>query len=464
MRRNPSGLYTLQKCNRAGTLVYLKFGRDLPSRWYGPGVEPNRTLDLSPYMADRTAKSAGIAILTVALSPVFLSSCGKTQKVQAHDSAAPAGVTVGVAPVTHGALSQTLTMSSELVPFQQIDVYAKQSGYVKQLLVDYGTHVRAGQTMAVLEIPELELVLKEDDATIKRTKDQAAHAAHDLARVQAQHQVAHLQYKRLADVAKTQPGLVAEQEVDDAKGKDLAAEAQVEGAQSAFEAAQGQLAEAQAKRDRDQVLYNYTTITAPFSGVVTQRFANLGTLVQAGTSSSTQAMPIARLAQDDKFRLVIPVPESYVRFIRIGDPVKVSVPSLQKTYEGRVARFAMDVTSNTRTMHTEVDVPNTHGDLIPGVYADATLTFQNKPDALQVPLQAVNHEGNGTSVYVIGPGNTIEDRPVTLGVQSSTGAEVLSGLSAGDMVVVSDRSSLKPGEAVKTKVVQPMNYHDASEG
>ena len=92
---------------------------------------------------------------------------------------------------------------------------------------------------------------------------------------------------------------------------------------------------AQAKREHDQVLFDYSKITAPFAGMVTQRFANLGTLVQAGTSSSTQAMPLVRLSQDDIFRLVIPVPESYVRYIHIGDPVSVMVPSLNRTFPGR---------------------------------------------------------------------------------------------------------------------------------
>ena len=120
-------------------------------------------------------------------------------------------------------------------------------------------------------------------------------------------------------MAKTQPGLVAQQEVDDARGRDLATEAQVESAQSNLAVTRSQLDAAKARRQHDQVLFDYARITAPFAGVVTQRFANLGTLVQAGTSSSTQALPLARLSQDDVFRLVIPVPETYVRFVSVGD-------------------------------------------------------------------------------------------------------------------------------------------------
>ena len=258
-----------------------------------------------------------------------------------------------------------LTLSSELVPFQEIDVYAKESGYVKELNVDYGSRVQANQILATLEIPELQSQLKQDDAAIKNASDQITHAQNELSRVEAQHKVLQLQFDRLNGVAKSKPGLVAQQEVDDAQGKALASDAQVEAAKSNWQSAQSQLPAAQAKREHDQVLFDYSKITAPFAGIITQRFANLGTLVQAGTSSSTQAMPLVRLSQDDIFRLVIPVPESYVHYIHIGDPVSVMVPSLNRTFPGKVARFSVDVREDTRTMHTEVDVLNPKRVLFP---------------------------------------------------------------------------------------------------
>jgi RND family efflux transporter MFP subunit len=372
-------------------------------------------------------------------------------------------VTVGVTEAAPKPLERRLTVSSELVPFQEIDVYAKESGYVKKLSVDYGSHVKAGQVMAVLEIPELQLQLAQDDATVKNAADQERHAEHGLNRVQAQHQVLHLQYERLHGVAETQPGLVAQQEVDDAQGKDLAAEAQVEEAKSTLEAARSQFQEAQARRQRDGVLFDYAQITAPFAGVVTERYANLGTLMQAGTSSSTQALPLVRLSQDDLFRLVIPVPESYVRYIRIGDPVKVTVPSLNREITGKVARFSVDVKESTRTMHTEVDVPNPGGVLMPGLYAEATLALDRKSRALAVPLQALNHEGEQSTVYLVGQDGRIEDRRVTLGIETANDAEVLAGLRAGDLVVVGDRAGLKPGQVVRPKTVAVIEYQPQKE-
>lgn len=372
-------------------------------------------------------------------------------------------ITVGVTKVVNKSLGRQITLSSELVPFQEIDVYAKESGYVKKLLVDYGTHVKAGQVMAVLEIPELEAQLQEDQAEIKNAANQVSRAQHELYRYQAQYKALHLQYTRLNGVFESQPGIVAQQEVDDAQGKDLAASSQVDAGQAALEAAQSQLSVAKAKLAHDQSLFDYAKITAPFAGVVTERYANLGTLVQAGTGSSTQAIPIVRLSQDDLFRLVIPVPESYVRFIRVGDHVDVRVPSLNRTFPGKVARFSVDVREDTRTMHTEVDVQNRDRVLIPGIYAEAALTLEHKEDIPSIPLQAVNHEADKTTVFVVTANHQIEDRPVSLGLQTASDAEVVSGLSAGEQVVVSDRSGLKPGEKVDPQLVQIMQYHESSQ-
>jgi RND family efflux transporter MFP subunit len=399
----------------------------------------------------------------IALTLAALASCGKTEKVEARDPGMGSSVSVGVVKIGRKSLGRTLTLSSELVPFQEIDVYAKESGYIKDLPVDYGTHVQKGQLIATLEIPELQSQLRQDDAAISNASEQITHAKNELDRVEAQHKVMQLQFDRLNGVAKSKPGLVAQQEVDDSEGRALASAAQVEASRSNLQSAQSALAAAKAKREHDQDLFDYAKITAPFAGVVTQRFANFGALVQAGTSSSTQAMPIVRLSEDDRFRLVIPVPETYVKYIHIGDPVSVKVSSLDRTFPGKIARFAVDVREDTRTMHTEVDVENPQRVLLPGLYADATIQLEHKPDAVSIPLQAVDHSAAGTTADVIDVSSKIDVRSVVLGIQTSTDAEVLSGLKEGDLVVVSDRSSLKAGESVQPKAVDVMQYR-SSEG
>jgi RND family efflux transporter MFP subunit len=395
-----------------------------------------------------------------ALLAMAFTACSGPPKVNAGTAQAERreDPSVGVAPVVRKPILRQLTVSSELVPYQEIEVYAKESGYIKDLKVDYGTHVKRGDLMAVLEIPELEVQIKQDEAAIKNQEDMVLQAGHQLNRVEAQQAVYHLQYTRLKGVADSRPGLVAQQEVDDSQGKDLAAQAQVEAAKSAWQSAKSELEAAKAKKERDAVLYEYSKITAPFNGVVTQRYANYGTLVQAGTSSSTNVLPIVKLSEDDLFRLVIPVPESYVKFIHVGAPVAVHVPSLDRDFPGTVARFSMDVTPDTRTMHTEVNVPNPSRVLMPGMYADATVTLEGKNEAIAVPLQAINHEADKTTVFVIDSSNRIEDRSVQVGLQTANDAEVVSGLVPGEKVVVSDRSSLKPGEAVRPHVVEMTEY------
>jgi RND family efflux transporter MFP subunit len=396
------------------------------------------------------------ALLALPLAAAICALGGCSAKGSA--KAQPPLTTVGTVALTRKPIFRQLTVSSELVPFQEIDIYAKESGYVKQLLVDYGTHVKRNQLLAVLEIPELEVQLQQDEAAIDNEREMVTHAQHEQTRVEAQHNAYHLQYTRLKGVADKTPGLVAQQEVDDSQGKDLAAEAQVEAAQSAVQSAQSQLLQAQAKLQHDRVLFEYSKLYAPFDGVVTQRYANQGTLVQAGTSSSTQVIPIVKLSQDDLFRLVIPVPESSVKFVRLGSRVQVRVPSLDKVVSGRVARFSVDVSQDTRTMHTEVDVPNPTRSLMPGMFAEATLTLEGNNDALAVPLAALDQTAGQASVFLVSPDNRLEERRVQIGFETSSDAEVLSGLAVGDRVVVSDRSGLKPGIEVRPQNADVMEF------
>src|ERR1700733_5274752 len=405
-----------------------------------PHQIPNR--GNTPRTGRKNVKYAIVGLAaTLALG---LAACGGSRDGKVEASAQQV-VTVGVTPVVKKTLNRDVTLSSELVPFQEIDVYAKVSGYVRRLDVDYGTHVKAGQAIAVLEIPELQAQLEQDQAEIKNANNQVSRADHELKRYDAQYQALHLQYTRLNGVFQTQPGIVAQQEVDDSQGKDLAAASQVDAGKAALEAAQSQMAAAKAKFAHDQTLYDYSKITAPFPGVVTERFANLGTLVQAGTGSSTQAMPIVQLSEDDLFRLVIPVPESYVRYIRVGDPVTVRVPSLNRSFPGKVTRFSVDVRSDTRTMHTEVDVPNPQRVLVPGLYADAVLSLDRKVDVETVPIQALNRQGEKTTVFVVGADGEFQDRTVELGLETASDAEITAGLSEGEQVVGSDRAALKAG-------------------
>jgi len=373
------------------------------------------------------------------LCAAALAGCGgfsRTKLVVA--SSAP---DAAVVRVTRQNFSNTLSISSEFQPYQDIDVYAKVSGYIKKLYIDYGTHVRQGQLMAVLEIPELQQEVQRDQAAV-------AEAGEDLNRANSAFQVAHVTYQRLAAVQKTRPELISQEEIDVAQGKDLEASAAVSAAQQALLASNAALA-------KDQTLYGYANMSAPFTGVVTKMNAYTGALLPAGTSSNIGTSALCHLAQNDVLRLVIPVPERAVPGIRIGEDVQVQVSSLNRTFSGKIVRTSDQIDLSTRTMHTEVQVNNASYQIVPGMYATVSIPLHTAANVLAIPLQAVQASGeNQGTVLVVDKSNRIQRREVTLGIQSATDVEVTSGLNAGDLVIFGDQSQYQPGQVVTPKVVK----------
>ncbi len=397
--------------------------------------------------------ATGVASVLVVATAACSGSRASVERVEA--ASAP---TVAVARVERGDIAQSLTIPADFRPFQEIEVHAKVAGFLKAINVDVGDRVKAGQLLAVLEIPELQEEIKEDAAGVNRANEEVRRAQADLQRAESAHDIAHLSATRLSGVIKVRPNLVAQQDVDEAAGRDRVAEAQVSTAQAAVAAAKEQLEVAKAAQAKTQTLFDYARITAPFAGVITHRYADTGAMIQAGTSSQTQAMPIVRLSQNDKLRLVIPVPESAVSRIHVGNDVGVAVQSLHKTVTGKVARFSDRLDTDTRTMHVEVDVANPKLELVPGMYADATLVLDAAKDAVIAPVQAIDRTETGARAIVVSgdgraPG-TIEERKVTLGLEADDRVEITRGLKAGDLVVVGSRAQLKPGAVVMPKAVE----------
>lgn len=203
---------------------------------------------------------------------------------------------------------------------------------------------------------------------------------------------------------------------------------------------------AQARERRALTLSDYTTIAAPFTGMITKRYADTGALIQAGTSPN--AMPVVRLAQMNILRLVLPVAESVVSKVRLGQVVEIEVTSLRRRIRGTVARFTGDVEMATRTMNVEVDVPNADGTLLPGMYAEVKLTLFENNQALTVPVQALVTAEGKKAVLVVGEQGVLEERVIQTGMETASKVEVTSGLAAGEMVVVGNKTQLRPGERV----------------
>ncbi len=405
-----------------------------------------------------TTKTKLVIAVVVVLGVVVAWASMRRAKTEADDGShalGPRGVPVAaVVKVTRGTLGSPLTLAGAFKPFQDVDVHAKVAGYIKEIYVDVGTHVKAGQTLAVLEVPELQAELAGADAALRRSKEEIRRAQGDVERAKSAHAAVHSMFDRLQQASQEKAGLVAQQEVDNAQAKDLEAEAQVSSAEAALDAAQQAQEVAQANQKQYSALLDYTRIVAPFTGVVTTRYADTGALIAAGTASSTP-MPVVRIAEISVLRLVLPIPESIAAEIRLGDPVKVHCQALNRDYVGKVSRFADSLDVQTRTMETEIDFQNPNGELMPGMYVQAIVAPPEQHEMLTVPLEAVEVGGDGAegTVLVVNAQNVLEERKVRLGMQGSTRIEIRSGLSEGDRVVVGSRDEFRSGMKVTPKEI-----------
>src|SRR5271165_3161281 len=229
-----------------------------------------------------------------------------------------------VAPVRRETIANSLSIAGQFIPYQNVELHAKVAGYIRNIYVDIGDHVHQGQVLAVLEIPELVAEVDEAKAAVHHAEDEIHRAQSDVLRAEADNVALHANAVRLVNTDKARLGLIAQQELDDATAKDRSSQAQVEAAKSSLAAAKQQLEVAKAEQQHYSALSDYATITAPYEGVVTWRYADTGALVQAGTSN-TSGLPIVTLAEIDVLRLRIPVPESLAGKVRLGDSADVKV-------------------------------------------------------------------------------------------------------------------------------------------
>jgi RND family efflux transporter MFP subunit len=238
----------------------------------------------------------------------------------------------------------------------------------------------------------------------------------------------------------------------------------VEAAKSAVAAAQGQLGVSRAENLRVSSMEQYATIVAPYSGVVTMRYADTGALIPAGTAEGLN-QAVVRLAQSDVLRLRMPVPERDVPFVHEGSVVTVHVQATGQQFPGTVVRFTRDVSNSTRTMMTEVDIKNPDLTLTPGMYADVTFNLQQKDNALIIPASALI-QGDQPSVMLVDSSNRVQKRPVVLGISNGNAQEVTSGLNTGDRVIIGGRSALQPGEQVTPQAAKAnlANYQQQKGG
>jgi RND family efflux transporter MFP subunit len=385
----------------------------------------------------RRALLALAGIATAALVIVGIAR-GSRNAVASHSSGAEAAV-VGVARIMREPISRELMFDSELRPFQEVSLHAKVAGYVRSIDVDIGDVVKEGQLIATLELPEAQIDLERAVASERRSEE-------EVKRAEASYHEAKLGFDRMASIDKAKPNLVAQQEIETAEAREKTAAATLAATRE-----QTKAAEADVKKLK--TMLEYAQITAPFDGVITERFADKGALIQAGTSSSTQAMPLVRLSDNRRLRLVFPVSVSFVSAMRKGKPVIVEILGSHKKLDAKIMRTSQKVSTTTRTMDAEVDIPNEDYSMIPGMYASVRVEVDTKTNALVIPIEALSRTRNPT-VYVIQPDGTIAERKVKLGLETPEKVEALEGVNEGEMVMIGSRSQVKPGQKVTPKIIE----------
>jgi membrane fusion protein (multidrug efflux system) len=346
--------------------------------------------------------SVGAALAVLSL----LSGCGRGSQTTGQTTAGPQ--TIQVVQPFRGEIARTVKLPAfRILAIQEATFYAKVSGYLKTLSVDKGDAVTAGQLIAEIEVPEL----LADEAEFK-----------------AEEAVAHTNYSRLAAARDKAPDLVVPETVDNLRG---------------------QWEIAQAKLQRTQTLLGYARIAAPFSGVITARFVDPGAFIPAATTGSTpQTAAIVTLMDFSRVRVQVFTPEAEAPFIKNGTPVQITVDELPgKNFKGSVTRIAYALDEATKTMLTEIELPNPSGELRPGMYASVQLEAERKRDALLVPVKTLLVEKAGTSVFTVVDGKA-RKTPVQIGFNDGNNAEIVGGIKSDQAVILLNGQTLNNDQPV----------------
>ncbi len=390
----------------------------------------------------------GMCVMTL---PILCALAGcRPQERAAPTAQASTSVVAPVAIAQQKPLANTFTVAGEFLPYQQVELHAKVAGYIKSIRADIGDHVKQGEVLATLDIPELNAQVQGANATVRQSTERIAQATSDVQRAQANYVAFHSASQRLVRAAKAQPGLIAQQELDDAAARDQAAYAQVDAAKSALAAAEQGLQVSNATSLQYTSMANYSRIVAPFNGVVTWRYADTGALIQAGTSNSA-SMPVLKIAEVDKLRLRVPIPASLVSSVQTGDPVTVEVDALGRTLKGTITRSTDSLDLTTRAEQVEIDVPNKDGSLRPGMFGKVSLDLRSG-NVLSVPVDAVDSSSGQPFVLAVDASGTVHKRNISEGISTSDRVEVAAGLRAGDMVIVANLGAYTEGEHVTPKI------------
>jgi RND family efflux transporter MFP subunit len=392
-------------------------------------------------------KTDSISVITVVLLAAM--GCSTGRGVETKASVSRDLITVSVAKAERRTITDGLKLAGAITPYEQVTLYAKTTGYLKWIKVDIGDWVKAGDVLAEIDVPEMVTEREEKRAAVIRAEAALEQAKAAVEQSRADLEFQEINYKRLKAIHDKDPDVLPEQEVDQARGSFGVARGKLKTAEAQVKVAEAAVAAAQAELATRNTLMDYARITAPMAGVVTERFIDPGALVQAASSSRTQAAPVVSIARLDRLRVLVDVPEPNVRSCRRGTNAKVHVDAYPgESFPARVSRTGGVLDPGSRTLRVEIDVPNPGHRLRPGMVARVELELEKINEAVTVPLSAVRSQGKDRVVFVADAGKA-QLRTVKTGLESPEWIQVVEGLKGGEQVIIAAAGTLSEGAAVK---------------
>ena len=378
------------------------------------------------------AIAGAILLVAAAFAGGYLPRRLARSKLAASTAAAQGPPRVAVIKAVAVDAGRTLTLPADLVAYQQTFVNARASGYVRQWLVDIGDRVKDGQLLLVLETPELNKQLAQSRATLRQTV-----AA--LAQAKANRDFAYVTARREQQLFTKV--LISAQENDQAQTQAAVWDANVNAAGATVNAQRANVQQLEA-------LVAFGKVYAPYNGTITRRVVDVGTLVNAG--AGTTATALFEIARTDIMRAFLDVPQAFAPSIRVGEEAKVAVRNFRgRTFSGRVVRTAGALDPASRTLRTQIDLPNPTGELLPGMYVDISLDVAISHKAVRVPSSAVIADSRGVHVAVVDESGKVHLVAVTPGPDDGNTIELVAGLSGGEQVISTPPSAVTDGMQVQ---------------
>src|SRR5712672_653132 len=352
-------------------------------------------------------------------------------------------------------VAQHLQTNATLEAFEEADLFAKISGYLSDVRVDIGDHVKAGQVLAVIAVPEMVQELAEAKAQLESKQSSLESARRQLDHFKANIMLQNALLKRREELGAA-GHFISDRTLDEVRANAEIAKADLSVAEANRALAANEVDVAAATVEKIKTLLGYTQIVAPFDGVVARRRVNRGDLVQAATATRTTASAgsLFTVQRIDTIRVFCDIPENDVPHLRIGDPAVVRPSGFEcKPFVGTVTRFSLHPAPETRNMRTEVDLPNPEERLYPGTYAKVSLEMNRHSDALTVPAAAVGSDGDGNFVYAI-TDNRITRLAIKTGLTDNGRIEVTAGLSEEMPVVTTTKGVPPPRTSVQPQMAR----------